>query len=76
MLIPPKRLPGEADKETIHDRRERWNLMKRRISDLQYSINKADERKRSAESQMLTLAKKIAMGKDKNNQLGADLESG
>ena len=75
LLVPPKRLPGETEKEAIHDRRERQNLLKRRISDLQYSINKTDERKRNAEAQMLSLARRIAVGKDKSKQMHAELDA-
>lgn len=73
-LIPPKRLPGALEIESIHDTKERLALTKRRIADLQYSINKTDEKKRNAEAQMLTLARDIAVGKDVNKKLDADLQ--
>jgi hypothetical protein len=71
--IPPKTLPGELEIAPMHDRWERHNLAKRRIDDLQYSINKADERKRAAEAQMLSLAKNIAVGKEQSKRMDADL---
>ena len=73
--IPPKTLPGDVDMEPMHDRHGRLVLLRRRISDIQYSINKTDERKRLAEGQMLTLAKKIAVGKDLSKQQEAELKS-
>ena len=72
--IPPKTLPGDVDIEPMHDRHGRLVLLRRRITDIQYSINKTDERKRLAEGQMLTLAKKIAVGKDKSKQQEAELK--
>ena len=71
--IPPKALPGELEINPMHDRRERHTLLRRRVDDLQYSINKADERKRAAEAQMLSLARNIAVGKEQSKQMASDL---
>ena len=72
---PPRRLPNNIEMESTHERKERLNLLTKKIEDLQYSINMADQRKRNAESQMLSLAKTLASGRERGKKLEKELKS-
>jgi hypothetical protein len=72
---PIKRLPHASEIESTHQRKERTTLLQRRIIDLQYSINISDQRKRNAEVQMLSLAKKLATGRQQKKTMEKELKS-
>ena len=73
LLGPPRRQPVRSEMEAMQDRRTRMHTLEVKAKDLQYSINLSDVKKRFAESQMLALAKNLAVGKEKTKALAADI---
>ena len=67
--------PSLAEMKTTHDRHGRIKVLEGKARDLQYSINLSDMKKRLVDSQMLTLAKRLAVSTEKNKGLSADLNS-
>ena len=65
--------PSLADMKINHDRHGRMRLLEGKARDLQHSINLSDMKKRHVDSQMLTLAKRLAVSVEQNKGLSADL---
>ena len=73
-LGPPRRLPLPTEVETTSVWKEKQALVKKHIEDIQHSIDVAHNRKLNAESQMLTLAKSLAVLREKNKKADQELQ--
>lgn len=74
-LGPPRRLPIASEVASTAVRRDKVIMLKNRISELQHSIDVANSRKCVAESQCLTLAKSLAILREKSKEQNNELNS-
>ena len=62
---PPRRLAMQHEIQSIDAWKQRSAQIKKKLEDLQYTVDKADTRKRAADAQSLDIAHKIAILKEK-----------
>ena len=62
---PPRRMAIPNEIQTIDVWKQRSAQIKKKLDDLQYTVDKANERKRAADAQSLDIAHKIAVLKEK-----------
>lgn len=71
---PPRRLPRPKEIGPTHDWKSRVTELQNKLADLQYTIDKADTNKRSAEAQALSIAQQIAVLKEKERSMKKSMD--
>lgn len=75
LLGPPRRLPFSHETVTANFQKDKRKALVERKEEIQHSLDLTDKRKHQLESQLLSLSKQIATGRDELKRTTDELES-